>query len=297
MNIVVVGAGAIGSLWAIHLKQAGHQVGVWSRSNESTIEIQLDDDKPLSFRNRNTDDLNHADLVLITVKAWQVEQAIYPILSHLHQDCILMFMHNGMGAVDKCYPSFEHHPVLLATTAHGAFRPSPHRVNHTGKSTTQVGAFNDKAMQCEFIADVFNDALPTVSWSSNIKQALWYKLVVNCAINPLTGIEMCQNGQLSGEQYQSKIQGIIAECIHVMQAEDIEVDERELTDRVHQVIKATAQNYSSMQQDIFYNRKTEIDYITGYVLQLAKQYHLDVPVNLSLYQKIKAKERHEDQNV
>ncbi|WP_237362802.1 2-dehydropantoate 2-reductase [Vibrio marisflavi] len=294
MNIVVLGPGAIGSLWAIHLKKAGHNVSLWGNKTQSTDSIQLEDKPPILFDNRNTQALSQADLVLVTVKVWQVEHAIKPIIQHLDSDCMLMFMHNGMGAVDRIYHLVEQHPVLLATTTHGAFRPSANRVNHTGLGQTQVGAFNDKAQQCEFIADVLNHAQPEVFWNQNIKQALWQKLVVNCAINPLTGIEQCQNGQLANQEYQTTIEKVVSECADVMNADGFKADKQTLLDTVRKVIVATGKNYSSMYQDVFYNRTTEIDFITGYLLERAKCLHIATPVNAELYQQIKAKELSEN---
>lgn len=72
--------GAVGSLWALHLHSAGHQVALWSRQAQPTITLQLDEEAPISFRNQNLDTLIHADLLLITVKAWQVEAALQPLL-------------------------------------------------------------------------------------------------------------------------------------------------------------------------------------------------------------------------
>ena len=59
---------------------------------------------------------------------------------------------------------------------------------------------------------------------------------------------------------------------------------------VLQVVDRTAQNYSSMQQDLANQRQTEIDYITGYLLQQAEQNGLELPRHRALYLKIKALE-------
>ncbi|KPL92834.1 2-dehydropantoate 2-reductase [Vibrio splendidus] len=290
MNITIVGPGAIGSLWAIKLSQAGHNVSVWSRSTNSSIDISLDDQTSIPFSNNNIEKLSVSDLVIFTVKAWQVEQATTPLLQHLDPDTILMFMHNGMGAVDQIATQIDTHPVVLATTTQAAFKPSRNNVSHTGIGQTQLGAFNLKGQQCTFLVDVLEHALPVVSWNPEIKTALWTKLAINCAINPLTGLEQIKNGELADKRFEDILSSIVKELTQVMQAEGIVCSFDELEASVKQVIQATAQNNSSMKQDMFYQRKTEIDFINGYLIKTALKHQIDVPVNQKLFAQVKEQE-------
>ncbi|WP_210444681.1 2-dehydropantoate 2-reductase, partial [Vibrio crassostreae] len=262
MNITIVGPGAIGSLWAIKLLQAGHNVSLWSRSTDNSIDLSLDGQASLSFSNNNIEKLSASDLVIFTVKAWQVEEATTPLLQYLDSDCILMFMHNGMGAVDNITTKINTHPVVLATTTQAAFKPDKNNVCHTGLGQTQLGAFNLKGQQCTFLVDVLEHALPTVNWNPEITAALWTKLAINCAINPLTGLKQVKNGELADQKFGDTLSSIVEELTKVMQAEEIACSFDELEANVKQVIQATAQNNSSMKQDMFYQRKTEIDFIT-----------------------------------
>ncbi|KDO13190.1 2-dehydropantoate 2-reductase [Vibrio metoecus] len=291
MNIVVLGPGAVGSLWALHLHRAGHQVALWSRQSQPTLELQLDDGEPVLFSNQNRDTLTNADLLLITVKAWQVEAAVLPLLPHLNRDTILLFMHNGMGAIEAINESLIHFPVLLATTTHGALKTTLHQVCHTGFGQTQVGPFNALGARCDFIADVLQHALAPVTWNPEIRQALWHKLVVNCAINPLTAIHQCSNGALDAPEFAPTIAAILDEVTAVMRAEAVNCDETALRDLVYQVIRATAANRSSMHQDVFHQRPTEIDFITGYVVRKGEQHGIATSVNNQLYQQIKTLEQ------
>lgn len=291
MNIVVLGPGAVGSLWALHLHRAGHQVALWSRQSQPTLELQLDDSEPVLFSNQSLEILANADLLLITVKVWQVEAALLPLLPHLNRDTILLFMHNGMGAVEAISESLACFPVLFATTTHGALKTTLNQVRHTGFGQTQVGPFNALGARCDFIADVFNHALAPVTWNPEIQQALWRKLAVNCAINPLTAIHQCANGALVAPEFTPLITAILDEVTTVMQAEAISGEAEELRDGVYQVIQATAANLSSMHQDVFHRRPTEIDFITGYVVRKGEQHGIATPVNSELYQQIKTLEQ------
>ncbi|MFW7524180.1 2-dehydropantoate 2-reductase [Vibrio ostreicida] len=287
MNIVIVGPGAVGSLWATKLYASGHRVSLWSTSNEPERLIQLGDSPPTQFRNHDINAVQHADLILVTVKAWQVSTALSALKANIAQDAIIVLMHNGMGSAEAINAQYPSNPLVLATTTHGAFKPSKQKVIHTGRGETQLGGFNTLGQQCQFLESVMDHALPDVQWSSNIIPSLWKKLAVNCAVNPLSAIHQITNGQLAQPHYQLTIEKLLVEVHKVMVAEGIIIDRAELVNTVSNVIRATAENYSSMQQDIFYQRPSEIDFITGYLLQRASVHGIAAPINRSLFEKIK----------
>ncbi|YCO04340.1 2-dehydropantoate 2-reductase [Vibrio sp. VNB-15] len=287
MNILILGPGAVGSLWATKFKHAGHNVSLWGRSSESKQQLQLDDNLPTSFTNQHIPSVKCADLIVITVKAWQVETAIEPLLPYISTDTIIMLMHNGMGTAPLIEAKLADNPLIVATTTHGAYKPSKEQVLHTGQGNTQLGGFNAKGAQCGFLADVMNHALPEVNWNPNINAALWTKLAINCAINPLTAIHQCKNGELAAAEFATKLANLTRELVEVMNKEEIEVDFDSLHTTIMQVVNATAANYSSMRQDVFHQRRTEIDFITGYLLKAAEKYQMSTPENAKLYQRIK----------
>ncbi|WP_217512555.1 2-dehydropantoate 2-reductase [Vibrio metschnikovii] len=286
MNIVILGPGAIGRLWAYQLHKAGHQVALWGTQPAGEYCLIQDDLPPITLAYNQPSTLEHADLLLVCVKAWQVATALLPLLDKLAPQTILLFIHNGMGALDTLTEQLSDYPLLMATTTHGALKQGAHHVMHTGQGTTQLGAVNAQGERCDFLVDVLNHAFSPVLWTENIHHALWQKLAINCAINPLTAINNCRNGELMKANYQPLIKSLITEIVSVMQAEKIPVDQQALSESICRVIEATSDNYSSMQQDVAHQRPTEIDFITGYVIKKAAQHGLAVPVNQSLYRHI-----------
>ncbi|USD64710.1 2-dehydropantoate 2-reductase [Vibrio sp. SCSIO 43136] len=287
MNITLVGPGAIGSLWAVKLAQAGHNLSLWRSKSTPKTAISLDDQTPIAFISNDIDSLQQCDLLLVTVKSWQLANAVQPLLKHLAPEAIILLMHNGMGAVDKFANLINQHPVVLATTTQAALKSDVNSVKHTGWGATQLGGWNDLGKKCDFLAEVLNHALPEVTWNSNIEQALWDKLIINCAINPLTAIHQVPNGDLAAENYRENWTQVVNEVHQVMTKLGLVSDLDNQLKRVEQVIHATAKNLSSMHQDIAHHRRSEVDFINGYVCQVAKQFDLATPANLSLYQAIK----------
>lgn len=287
MNIVVLGPGAIGSLWASHLHTAGHSVSVWSRQTASKVSVQLDQKPPICFANNCRQSLHQADLILVTLKAPQVMQSLAQLADHIAHETMIVLMHNGMGTAELVSQLMPNNPLMVATTTHGALRESLGTVRHTGQGITEIGGYNDSGKRCSFVAEVFQHSLPQVKWNPDILSALWNKLAINCAINPLTAIEQVANGTLAEEQYATTLQSVVEEVAQVMQAEGISTSSEQLASSVAKVIQATASNLSSMNQDIFHQRQSEIDFITGYLLEKALSHGIDTPVNRSLYDTIK----------
>lgn len=262
-------------------------MSLWSHHTCSSISIQLDNHCELDFCNRDRNALECADLLLVTLKAPHVESALTPLQPLIHSDCMITLMHNGMGTAELVSQHFPNNPLLLATTTHGAYRPEKSKVLHTGLGSTQIGGYNLSGLQCSFLKDVLDNALNDVFWNEKIETALWHKLAINCAINPLTALYNVNNGALIEEQYQHSLNGITDEVSKVMNAEGIDIDKRALDQQIQQVIRATAANYSSMQQDIAHQRPSEIDFITGYLLNRASYHGIATPYNQELYQAIK----------
>ncbi|WP_354625109.1 ketopantoate reductase C-terminal domain-containing protein [Psychromonas sp. MME2] len=131
-----------------------------------------------------------------------------------------------------------------------------------------------------------NKALNETHWVDNINEKLWLKLLINVAINPLTAIYQVKNGQLLAPEFATLINRIIKESVLISKAEKMPFSEEELLATVTQVISKTAENYSSMNRDIHFKRKTENEYISGYLLAKAAKHAINVPTIAKLHQKI-----------
>lgn len=290
MKIVVLGAGAVGSLWASSLAQAGHEVMLWLKSSipMANYPITLNETNTYYFSCNQVEKLAQAELVLVCVKAWQVESALMPLLPWLNSNSTLLFIHNGMGALDSLQAPLSNFSILLATTTQAALLTQRQQVIHTGQGHTYLGSLSSSNMnhQKSQWVELLDQALPSVSWHPQIEQALWQKLAINCVINPLTALHQIPNGDLAQPQFVPIINALIKELFAVMHAKQLPITQPQLTQQIQQVIHATAANRSSMCQDIAHHRQTEIDFITGYLLKQAHSLGIKVPTHQQLYQRI-----------
>ncbi|CAI1004989.1 2-dehydropantoate 2-reductase [Serratia quinivorans] len=289
MKITILGCGALGQLWLSRLYQQGHDVQGWLRVPQPFCAVNVIEPQGASFnRNLPTNDPEHlaqSELLLVTLKAWQVSSAVSTLLPKLNPRCAILLLHNGMGTQDELPANNQ--PILQGTTTHAA-RHDGSTIIHVASGTTHIGPTSPAAQSLSHLAEVLHQALPDVAWHNNIASANWRKLAVNCVINPLTALYNCRNGDL--QRYPEQIELICREVSSVMEMEGYHTSCEGLQQYVMEVIQSTADNVSSMLQDIRTQRHTEIDYITGYLLRRARSHGVTLPENARLFELIKRKE-------
>lgn len=301
MQIGILGIGAIGQLLAQQLAAAGLEPWLLPRANTPSLAeqgekqvytLELGDQSlQTSFLclAQDSSKLKQLDLLLVTVKAYQVEAALEPLLPKLHPDCRILLLHNGLGPHQSLAAKLNGRPLSLGTTSQGALKLSSNHIRQTGSGLTQIGDLIGAPMP-EAMKTALLNAIPGSQWSDTILEALWQKLAVNAVINPLTAIHRVNNGALAAPEFEGTICAILDELLQVAKQEGISLTFDTLHARVKEVIRLTAANYSSMYQDLKHGRKTEIDYINGYLQQRAEQYGLTLPINSELLAQIKALE-------
>lgn len=289
MRITVLGCGALGQLWLTALCKQGHEVQGWLRIPQPYCSVNLVEEDGTIFNESLTandpDFLARSDLLLVTLKAWQVSDAVKGLVSSLSPTTPVLLLHNGMGTVEelKSLPN----PLLMGTTTHAARRDG-NVIIHVASGITHIGPARAQDGEFSYLADALQMALPDVAWHNTIRPALWRKLAVNCVINPLTALRNCKNGDL--RDVPEEIEKIAREVAAVIEREGHHISADELIAYVHQVIESTAENISSMLQDVRAMRHTECDYITGYLLRRARVHGIAVPENARLFDLIKRKE-------
>ncbi|BCV41900.1 ketopantoate reductase family protein [Shewanella algae] len=301
MQTGILGIGAIGQLLAQQLAAAGLEPWLLPRANTPSLAeqgekqvytLELGDQSlQTSFLclAQDSSKLKQLELLLVTVKAYQVEAALEPLLPKLHPDCRILLLHNGLGPHQSLAAKLNGRPLSLGTTSQGALKLSSNHIRQTGSGLTQIGDLIGAPMP-EAMKTVLLNAIPGSQWSDTILEALWQKLAVNAVINPLTAIHRVNNGALAAPEFEGTICAILDELLQVAKQESIALTFDTLHTRVKEVIRLTAANYSSMYQDLKHGRKTEIDYINGYLQQRAEQYGLTLPINSELVAQIKALE-------
>lgn len=292
--IQIIGAGAIGCLWLAKLQLSGEQCHIVSRSVhlKQTLSFtnQLGETKQLIISHSqqllNSNIQQQNSVILVCVKAQQVVDALLMYQKHISSSQPLILMHNGYGCADEVIKYFPDNPIIIANTSHASLLHAPFEISHTGSGPTYFGSFNSPATSLSNIISPFKKAVNDVHWSDNIQEKGWLKLAINAIINPLTAVNQIKNGELISNEFADIIEQLIMEVFCIAKAEKIQLDLNLLKRTIEMVIKATAQNFSSMNRDIYYHRETEIMFINGYLIKKAALHNIKVPRLVEYYDKI-----------
>jgi 2-dehydropantoate 2-reductase len=290
MKITIFGNGAIGNLLALK-----------SDDNHIDYNIVTRDGLPLTLHCTNIDGekkqlspavgradiIEKSDLVILPLKAYQIITAAEELAKYLTNTQVVVLLHNGMGTINKVKSLLPDIPLVAATTSLGAFKPSKTSLSVTGNGFTQAGWVSSAAfLQKQSTEQLLSELLTPLEWHTDVSHILWQKLAINAAINPLTALYDVKNGALLTTKYSEQIARVCNEVSQVMNALGYPTTAETLISRVRQIAESTANNYSSMNRDFKYHRKTEIEYINGYVVKQARKLGIEVPFNRSLQERI-----------
>ncbi|OJF17489.1 MAG: hypothetical protein A6D91_00350 [Bacillaceae bacterium G1] len=308
VNLAFIGMGSVGLLFASRfLSSMNSGIAVTRRPEQAQALLE----NGLTVRQQDGSSVTRAcsavsldewsgdaDWGLVFVKQPDLSALLYRLRLKPTQPARFLLFQNGLGHIEQVQAAFPGKPVYVAVTTEGAMRIDDTTVHHTGSGVTWLGPAHDDAGQDEtglaqlerLAADLQAQGMD-VRITDRIQQRMWEKWVINCAINPLTGILAVQNGALSqGPPLRDLVLDVAEEAVQVARAHGIRLDEDEMKQKVLDVCEKTAANASSMLQDLLHHRETEIEALNGLLLRLAAQRHVDAPVNRVLYRLLKTVE-------
>ncbi|MES1931726.1 2-dehydropantoate 2-reductase [Salinisphaera shabanensis T35B1] len=281
----LTGAGHIGTLAAYYLTRAGHDVTVLRNEAGAAIDatLQFASDAStrrltLPVRTPSTCD-RPIEYLIVACKTPYTPAALTRL--DLGPNATVLRLQNGIGSLDRLLPDGARLIETVTTNAVNGTR-NVHRV--VAENQTWMGDGNTKPAWFDELARCW----PGLVWERDIRTAQWRKLVANAAINALTALHDVPNGALLDDaQLYAQMRAIVAETDQVLAALDEDWKASSLA-AVETVVQATAANTSSMRADMQHGAVTEIDAINGWLVEQGTRLGLDMIVNKTLVERVRA---------
>jgi len=291
MEIIVLGAGAIGSLYAARLA-AGNNVTLIGRPahvaaiNSQGLRIEGRESRTVQVRAATAIETIDPDtLIVLTTKVPDSAAALAPIATMVCDDTTILCLQNGLGSEQVARTALGDRGVVLrGISQFGAIFKEPGLIQFMAPGYTLI----EDDERSGRIAGVLTQAGLDGRVSRNIAGDVWHKLVINCVVNPITTILGCDVGGIANPQLDPLKQLVIDECLAVATTQGVTLEPgllTEIDDRFR-----PSHNINSMLQDLRRGRATEIDYLNGAVAALGAQSGVNCPVNAALTSIIKAME-------
>lgn len=304
MKIVIIGSGAMGSIYGGFLAEAGNEVyfidvfeehinninrdGLWIEGTSGDRYIK--NIKATS----NPHEVGIVDLAIVFVKSTITDVAIKANKAVIGDNTVVLTLQNGLGNIEKLKTVVKEEQIIVGTTSHGANLLGPGRIKHAGHGATAIGGLDGKSTErIEKIAEVLRNAkLVPVSVSNNVMGLIWDKLLINVGINPMTAITGLRNGEiLDYPELEKLAEGAVKEAMKVADESGIILETPDAVRHFKEVSKVTGENISSMLSDVIKKRKTEIENINGAIVREGKKYNIETPVNALLTTLVQLKEK------
>ncbi len=294
-GILIVGTGALATLFAARLARAGQTVTLLGTWKEGLAALSEGGARLIDARGREhafgvfaTDDPRQcqgAAYALVLVKSWQTGRAAGQLVECLGDDGLAITFQNGLGNRETLSTALGPVRVALGSTTTGATLLGPGLVRAGGEGTVSIEAHP----RIDPLARALKAAAFQVDIVQDARALVWNKLVINSAINPLTALLRVPNGQLlERPAARGLLRALAQETASVAAAEKINLADGDPAGMAEAVARRTSSNHSSMFQDIQRGAPTEIDAICGAVTRAGQRHHIPTPMNQACWQLVQA---------
>lgn len=306
MKIAIIGAGAMGCLYGGKLSTVSENtvflLDVWKDHVEAINSHGLcieEDGKNLCYDKlsafTNAENVGIVDLAIVFVKSTLTAQAMESNKAVFGKETLVLTLQNGLGNIDIIKQFVDEKNIIAGTTAHGATLLEAGKIRHAGVGLTVIGrldgAWDNRIQE---VANIFNMSKMETRISDKVMGLIWDKLLVNIGINALTAITGLKNGHLLHyPEIEEILTAAVMEGAAVAKAKEVPLCLEDPVSHTKEVCRATAENRSSMLQDMLHGKKTEIEMINGAVVREAKLMGIDTPVNQVLTNLVRFLERDE----
>ncbi len=293
-QVVVIGGGSVGLLYAARLALAGQPVTIVTRSSLQANQLN---ERGLSFQKLNgetvtipvtaspiEEGLPEGNLYLLTVKQPDLH-SVLPTLKGVDLEARVIALQNGMGHYELLRTILTETQCFFAINTEGARRLSPTEVVHTGTGTLRVGSWETSDCNDPLIRTFVEWAISTgmeAVYEKAIQPFAWRKLIANALINPLTALFEIPNGALLENSHaQQLMRALFVEAAAVAAYAGQKIEDADLQEIVS-ICRNTSRNLSSMLQDIKKRRPTEVQSINGYLVQVGQKAGIPTPLHETL---------------
>jgi 2-dehydropantoate 2-reductase len=298
LNVMVIGAGAMGSLFGGRLALAGHNVtliDVWQEhidtinSQGLTLNLVGEIHVARCTATRPEDFSGPIDFAILFTKSYQSRSALAAVEQAIQADIPLLTLQNGLGNVETIAEWVAHNHIIAGTTTFPSVLEGPGKIASPGVGKTRIMTVSGKRTpSLERLAATLDHAGLHCEVDENVEATIWEKVAFNAALNALTAVARSPVKVIADSEHgRALARKVVEEVLSVAHAKGIPVNSAAVDTSVEMALRDHREHKPSMLQDLLAGRRTEIDAINGAVVQQAAQLDIRVPMTETLWRLVK----------
>jgi 2-dehydropantoate 2-reductase len=297
MKAGIIGAGALGSLFAAFFSKSGIDYSIFEIDKDTAHAVKngltlISGDSCETFFpeiDTSPEILCGCDIIFLFVKSYSTGEAAASVRDYLKKDAIIVSLQNGIGNFETIAQYINEERILYGITTIGASKDNASAVRFGGTGIIEFGGSSKEALVR--LSSMLHHAGLDIRVTETPAKSVWQKAIINAGVNPIAAILSITNGEILNNEFSMKLQEmIIREGTAAAQAAGIILDAEDMIERTIEVCRKTSSNRCSMLQDIANKRRTEIDYINGKIIDILRNSGIAAPYNESVYSLVKALE-------
>ena len=291
-QIMVVGAGAVGGFFGAQLARKHANVSFLLRPR--TLEAVKA--KGLTIRSASLGtftvhpqaasdptELPVPDLIILAIKAYDFDEVCRQIAPVLTDGTIILSLQNGVTIEDELIARFGRERIIGGVAYIYSKIIEPGVIEHYKRGAVAIGELmGNETPRLNAMVELFQRANVSCEMTPDIRRSKWEKMCWNCVFNPLTVLVNDRVSKaLDHAEMAPVISTIISEVSAVAMAHRVPLDD-DIGEQVIRWSQEIRDIHTSMYDDWKAGRRTEIDYLNGYIAQQGKEFGIPTPLNESL---------------
>ncbi|MGI6349177.1 MAG: 2-dehydropantoate 2-reductase [Eubacteriaceae bacterium] len=302
MKVAILGAGAMGALVGSCFHKGGAEVWLVDpfeahikkiAEEGLTINLTLGGKRVEKIKMNavtNPEEAGVCDVVVILVKGMYTKSAVEGAKALFDENTFVLTLQNGVGNAEILSEIFGENRVGYGVLNLASVLVGPGEINANYRTDIE-GSYNihfnsnvrdeNTTALCKKIEKILNDGGFKTLYSEDAEMFIWHKLITNCCVNLTCAMTRLTMGQLFRAPDGAKLhKEIIKELCAVANAKGIPLDfEKEWKDWHHSQTETDWPHYPSAAQDVFNQRKTEVDFLNGAISREGDKFGIETPVN------------------
>jgi len=299
MRIAVMAAGAVGGYFGARMAAAGHDVHFIARGAhlDAIRKDGLKIESPLgnlhlkdAHVTDNPADVGPVDIVLFAVKLWDTEKAAAQAKPLIGPNTRLITLQNGVDSVERIAPILGADYVVGGIAFISASISAPGVITHNGQFAGmhfgRIDAKPDATLTA--FADAAKAAALDIKISDSINRDRWQKFIFLVGLSAVTSATRSSIGPIMADpQTRAFYRALMTETLAVGRAKGVPLPDDFIEDRLKFSDNLPKTVKASMCNDLERGNRLELDWLSGKVVELARETGMPVPANEAVYTLLK----------